>query len=854
MICLVALATQPLAGSVQAQPAPSPPSPPSGQAVPAVPSGQAAAAGPPPPAAPAAAAPYAGTAAAPPDQFTVGDIRIEGLQRISEGTVFNYLPVNIGDHMDEQRIGEAMRALYATGFFRDVELRRDGNTLLVVVVERPSIAKFEVKGNKDIKTEDLTKSLRNVGLAQGKTFDRSVLDEVKQYLTDQYFSRGKYAVRVDTKVTDLPGNKVDVLVDIKEGKRAKIEMINLVGDTKFKEADVLNTFELKTPNWLSWYKQDDRYSRESLTGDLEKLRSYYMDRGYANFQIESTQVTIAPEKDDMYITINVNEGDVFRVSEIKLAGTMVVPEEQLRRLLQIHPGDIFSRKLITSSQELMSYRLGADGYAFSKIDPVPTPDNDKKTVSLTFFIEPGNRVYVRHINFNNTTAINDETLRREMRQLEGGWLSNSAIERSKERIQRLPYVEKVEFETKPVPGSADLVDVDYNIKEGLPGQFGGGIGYSEAQRFSLNGNFVHSNFLGTGDRVALEVNAGVFSKTYTLAETNPYTTIDGIARTLSLTYRDITQFVASASKFSTKQVTAAVNWSYPISEYQYLSIGASANKNELVVSQGYSSQQSIDWVQHNGKTFTSYLDDTNGDGILNSLDNPYTVYGSDFYTYEITGGWNIDSRNRALFADRGMHLAVSGRIALPLSDVRYYATNMQFLQYVPLWHKWLLSYNASIDYAEALGKTTYLPPYLNYYAGGPDSVRGYRESTLGPRDNIGIGNPFGGNFRVINRLELLFPVPDKWKSAARVSWFYDMGNVFYTGNKVKFLGEDDITPVNYHFDYANLKKSTGIAVQWLAPLGLFRFSYGIPLNAYPGDTVRFNDQTERFQFSIGQAF
>ncbi len=279
------------------------------------------------------------------DIFTVGDIRIEGLQRISEGTVFNYLPVNIGDHLDEQRVGEAMRALYATGFFRDVELRRDGNTLLVVVVERPSIAKFEIKGNKDIKTEDLQKSLRNVGLATGKTFDRSVLDEVKQYLTDQYFSRGKYAVRVDTKITDLPGNKVDIIVDIKEGKRAKIEQINLVGNTKFKEKDVLGTFELKTPNWLSWYKQDDRYSRETLTGDLEKLRSFYMDRGYANFQIDSTEVTIAPEKDDMYITININEGDVFKVSDVKLAGTMVVPEAQLRRLLLIKPGDTYSRKL-----------------------------------------------------------------------------------------------------------------------------------------------------------------------------------------------------------------------------------------------------------------------------------------------------------------------------------------------------------------------------------------------------------------------------------------------------------------------------------------------------------------------------
>jgi outer membrane protein insertion porin family len=441
-----------------------------------------------------------------------------------------------------------------------------------------------------------------------------------------------------------------------------------------------------------------------------------------------------------------------------------------------------------------------------------------------------------------------------MRQLEGGWLSNSAIERSKERLQRLPYVEKVEFETKPVAGSADLVDVDYNIKEGLPGQFGGGIGYSEAQKFSLNGNFVHSNFMGTGDRVAVEINAGKYSKSYVFSQTNPYTTIDGVARTASFSYRDITQFVAASSKFSTKQLSLANQWSYPITEYQYLQAGVSANKNELVVSQGYSAQQAVDWVKSNGSTFERQIEDSNGDGVVNSLDTPYTVYGTDFYTFELTAGWNFDTRNRALFADRGFHLAVSGRYAVPFSTVRYYASNFQYLQYIPVWRKWLLTFNSTLDYAEPLGKTTGLPPYLNYFAGGPDSVRGFRESTLGPRDNIGIGNPYGGNLRVVDRLELLFPVPDKWKSAARVSWFYDMGNVFQTGNKVKFLGADDITPVNYHFAYANLKRSTGIAVQWLAPLGLFRFSYGIPLNAYAGNTVRFNDQTERFQFSIGQAF
>jgi outer membrane protein insertion porin family len=783
---------------------------------------------------------------APQESFTVGDIRVEGLQRLTEGTVFNYLPVRIGDHLDGPRLGEAMRTLYATGFFRDIEFRRDGDTLLVVVAERPSIAKFEIKGNKDIKIADLQKSMRVVGLAPGKTFDRSVLDDVKQYLTDQYFSRGKYAVRVDTKVTDLPGNKVDLMIDIKEGKRARIEQINLVGNTRFKEKDVLGSFELKTPNWLSWYKQDDRYSRESLTGDLEKLRSYYMDRGYANFKVESTQVTIAPEKDDMYITMNVSEGDAFKISEIKLAGTMVVPEAELRKLLLIKPGDMYSRKAVTGSQELMNYRLGADGYAFSKIDPVPTTDNEKKTVSITFFIEPGTRVYVRHINFNNADDTNDETLRREMRQLEGGWLSNSAIERSKERLQRLPYVEKVEFEKKPVAGSGDLVDVDFNIKEGLPGQFGGAIDYSQSQNFSAKGSIVLNNFFGTGDSIAVEVNAGRYNKALVLSHTDPYTNVDGVSRTISLSYHEGTRYVTASSNLSTSQVTAASLWSYPITEYQTLQAGVSANEASLLTTLGYSSLQSVNWVKSNGNTYSSRDFEPTVQ---------YYYYGTKFYTYEATAGWAFDTRNRALFADRGMRSSLSGRITLPGSDVDYYALNSDFLQYVPLWGKYVLSLHGALDYGAPLGSTTSLPPYLNYFAGGVDSIRGYRDSTLGPRDNINGGDPYGGNLRIVGNVELLFPVPEKWKTAVRVSWFYDIGNVFQTGSKVRFKGIDNYTPVEYHFtEWSDLRRSTGIAVQWMAPLGLLRFAFGIPLNPYRGDSVNYADDIERFQFSVGQAF
>ena len=539
--------------------------------------------------------------AGPPDaQFVVGDIRIEGLQRISEGTVYNYLPINIGDRLDQRRVSEALRALYDTKFFRDVEMRRDGGTLVIAVLERPSIESFEIKGNKDIKTEDLQKSLRNVGLATGKTFDQSVLDEVKQYLTDQYFSRGKYAVRVDTKVEEVPGNKVKLTIDVNEGKRARIRQINVAGNTAFPDEELLEQFELKTPNWLSWYRSDDRYAREALSGDLEKLRSYYMDRGYANFAVTSTQVAIAPEKDDIFVTINVNEGEVFKVSEVKIAGNLVVPESELRRLIFMRAGNTYSLRAVTATTEAMKLRLGVDGYAFATIDPVPQTNADTKEISLTFVVDPKNRVYVRRVNFNGTSGVNDEVFRREMRQLEGAYLSNSAVERSKQRIQRLPFIEKVEVETNQVAGAADLVDVDFQIEEGLPGQFGGGVGYSESQSVILNGNFVHSNFMGTGNRIAAEINSGRYAKAFSFSHTDRYTTIDEVQRSISLGYRDVTQFTSAASDFDTETISLGINYDWPITEYQYLGIGATAQRSELVTTEGGSADQAVDWVRNNG--------------------------------------------------------------------------------------------------------------------------------------------------------------------------------------------------------------------------------------------------------------
>jgi outer membrane protein insertion porin family len=778
------------------------------------------------------------------DEFTVGDIRIEGLQRISEGTVYNYLPVNIGDRLDRRRVEEALRALYATGFFRDVEIRRDGGALVVAVRERPSIESFTISGNKDIKSEDLEKSLRSVGLARGKTFNQSTLDEVERFLTDQYYSRGKYAVKVDTRVEEVADNRVRIAIDIVEGKRSKIRQINIVGNEAFEDDDLLDAFTLSTPNWLSWYRSDDRYSREELSGDLEKLRSYYLDRGYANFEIDSTQVAISPDKSDMFVTINVDEGDVYRISDVKIAGNLVVPESQLWPLVQVRRGDIFSQKMLTATTELMALRLGQDGYAFAKIEPVPIADQDAKEIAVTFLVEPGNRAYVRRINFSGSTSINDDVLRREMRQMEGGYLSNAAVERSKQRLQRLPFVESVEVETNPVPGTPDLVDVDFKIKEGLPGQFSGGIGYSESQSILLNGSFIHSNFMGTGNRVAAEANAGQYSQVYSLSHTDPYTTIDGVSRTLSATYRKYSQFTSSSSDFETDTGTLAVDYGWPISEFQSVRAGLAFQRSDLFTDPFSSAREALTWVQNNGRTYTK----------TSSVGVPpvgVTYYGTKFDTYELSLGWGFDSRNRTIFASRGARHRLGVTLAVPGSDVQFYILNYDYLQFVPISKWFTLMLNTEIGYGMDVGDTTSVPPYRQFFAGGPESVRGFRASWLGPRDSF--GNPYGGNLKFTNQFELLLPMPEKYSSTARFSAFFDIGNVFSTGH-VDFVGTDGVTPVSYEFDFDKLKYSAGLAVQWLAPLGVFRFSYAFPLNAEKGNGIEYGDRTENFQFSIGQAF
>ena len=767
------------------------------------------------------------------EEFVVGDMRVEGLRRISEGTVFNYLPINVGDSVDEIRIQEAIKSLYREGLFDDIEVRRDGDILVLVIKERPSIASFSIEGNKDIKTEDLMSSLRNIGMSRGRTFDRSVLDNLTSFLREQYYDRGKYGVVIKTDVQDRPNNTVGISIEVKEGDRAKIRQVNIIGNYNYDEDEVREGFELDTANWLSWIRQDDRYSKEAMIGDLEKLRSFYMDRGYADFRVDSSQIAISPNKKDMFVSINIHEGVRYNISSIKLVGNTVVPDEDLKRLVISKDGDMFNLQTLTNSAEMMSFRLGEEGYANAEIEPIPQLDYDKNEVAVTFFINPGSRVYVRRINFNGVSEVDDEVFRREVRQTEGAFVSNILIDRSKIRLQRLPFVEEVEVENIPVSGSPDLVDVDFDLKYRMPGQFSGGIGYSDFFKLNINGSVTHTNFLGTGERVSVNANSSKYMKQATMSHTDYYTTMNGIRRTLSFNYRDYKQFTSAASALSTTSGGATIDYGYPIDEYQTVSLGLNMSQVEMLSSL-YSTSQAIDWVSNNGKSYDA--------------GNSFT--GTKFANFEILAGWTYDSRNRTIFPDRGTKHQLFLTYTVPGSEVEYWTARYNFTRYQPLFGRWVGFWNAQLGYGEALGNTTALPPFKQFHSGGPKSTRGYKESWLGPKDSR--GRPYGGNVLVASQFELIIPLSEKLSKVARASIFADIGNVFNTGEVIFYdkLGD----PVEYTTSVDDLKKSVGVAVQWMAPMGLFRFSYAYPLNYYEGSDRFYKDRIERFQFSIGQSF
>ena len=775
------------------------------------------------------------------EDFIVKDIKIEGLQKISEGALLNYLPINIGDTINDLKVKESIRSVYSSGFFKNIEFRKDVSGVLIIsVLERPSIASITFEGNKDIKTEDLEESLTNIGFKVGRNYDPSILDEIERSLIDQYFSFGKYSAKIKTTVEELPGNTVTVRVDVNEGDRAQIRQINIVGNRFFSDEDLLERLKLKVGNWLSFINQDDRYSREDLQGDLETIESFYLDQGFANFRIDSAQVAISQDKTGIFVTVNISEGEVYKLSDVKLTGEFVIPRDRIENLVFAQPGQIFSQGLLTSISELIEYELGEEGYSFAEVEAIPELDRDSKEVKVVFYIQPKSRVYVRRVNFNDTTSINDNTLRRELRQLEGGYYSKSKLERSKIRLQRLPYIEEVEFETSPVPGTSDLVDAEFNIKEGLPGQFGGGVGYSGYQKLMINGNFVHTNFFGTGNRVAVDLNSSKYRDLYSVSTTSAYSGIDEISRTLRFSLSSFNQFTAASSDFSTETYSTGLEYSYPLSEFQRFIYGGSLQSSELLAGD-YSADQAVQWVTSNGNS-ECFDDDF------------FDFCKTKFNSAELILGWIYDSRNRYMFADQGMSQRLVANLAIPGSDVEYYGINYSYKQYFnipfPFVNYLTLMAKADIAFNDAYGDSVGVPPYKNFFAGGPDTVRGFKEHRLGPKDNF--GNPYGGNLLISSQMEIILPIPGDWASRARFSLFFDIGNVFST-SEIEFLDYDG-NPIDYGFDTGNLRRSVGLAAQWLAPLGLFRFSYAIPLNEKTATSSYLGDELERFQFTIGGAF
>ena len=780
------------------------------------------------------------------EPFTASDIRVDGLQRIAAGTVFTYLPVERGDRVDDAKIADTIRALYRTGFFEDVRLDRQGDILVVTVRERPSINKLTVTGNKDIKTEQLMAGLKDIGLSEGGTFDRLSLDRVTQELRRQYNDRGKYSVSIVPTASPLDRNRVDVTLTIEEGKAAKIRHINVLGTDTFDVEDILDTWESRESNWASWYRRDDQYSKEKLSGDLEKLNTWYLNRGYIDFNIDSTQVAISPNKRDMYITAAVSEGEQYKISDIRVTGDTVLPLDDVQRMVIQKEGDIFSRGLLEWSSDAITNSLSNIGYAYAKVSPIPTPNRAEQTVAVNLQVVPGPRVQVRRIEFRGNTRTSDEVLRREMRQFENAWYSQAAIDRSKIRLQRLGFFESVEVETPAVPGSADQVDVVYTVKETTSGSFTFGLGYSQSYGMTTSIQLSQNNFLGGGNRVSVDASSSSYMKRYGFSYTNPYFTDDGVSLGYNLSWRELDYSDFNTAQYNSTNGAAQVVFGVPITETDSFSVMFGIDTNQINTYNG-TPQSIIDYIDAVGtRTFKSWRTEA---------------------------GWARDTRNDYFMPTRGTYQRIGLEATLPGSTVEYYKLNYQFSKYWHVHRALVLNTRVDIGYGDSYGKdfsrtvcwndvpassTNYaysdvvdcsephqntrtltgtgLPFFENFYAGGTNSVRGFEDNTLGPRSAptqfYYDGQPLGGSVKTVGSIEAYFPTLFDSPSA-RISAFVDVGNVFSSTSEAKAK---------------ELRASAGVALLWRAPVGPISISYALPLKKQDGDEI------ERLQFNFGGQF
>ena len=742
--------------------------------------------------------------------FTIRDIRVEGVQRTEAGTVFSYLPVKVGEQINDDKAAAAIKALYATGFYTDVRLEVENDVLVVFVVERPAIAQIDISGAKEFTKENLKDGLKQAGISEAKIFDRSLLDRAEKEIKRQYTSRGFYSAKVTTTVTPLERNRVSLTFTIEEGDVSKIVDINIIGASAISEKTLIKEFELSTGGWFSFFTKDDQYSKQKLSGDLEKLRSYYLNRGYLEFSIDSTQVSITPDKEKIYITINITEGPVYTIAGVKFQGELKIPEDEMRSLLLFKQGDTFSRQKIVDSVKQITDRLGNDGYSDSNINPVPELDKDKRTALFTMFVDPGKRIYVRRINVQGNSRTRDEVVRREIRQLEAGWYSIDKINRSKERLERTGYFEEVTVDTPPVGGTADQRDINITVKERNTGSLQFGVGFSQSEKLSVNASVSQANIFGTGNQLSFQINNSRVSKVYQVSFLDPYWTADGISRGFDLYHRTLDTASLSTGAFSSTTSGAGVRFGVPVTEYDSINAGLGFELTNLRLDV-FSPQRYRDYAN---------------------------LFGTKSNTVRGALGYSRDTRDSIYFPSRGYLLEIGGEAGLPGGDIKYYRLQNKFQYLRPVWGPIVFSGNVELGYAGGYGGKP-LPFFKNFYAGGVDSVRGFLQSSLGPRDigtlaNPGTGEFLGGTKRFVTNLELLFPMPGvKTDKSVRISAFIDAGNVFGAGEKITFR---------------DLRSSFGVAVSWFSPVGPLKFSLAKPIKIKEGD------RPERFQFLLGRAF
>ncbi|MCX2982145.1 outer membrane protein assembly factor BamA [Halieaceae bacterium IMCC14734] len=837
--------------------------------------------------------------------FIVSDIRVEGLQRISAGSVFAAMPLAVGDLVDAGLIRSSARALFGTGNFDDIQIGRDGNVLVVMVAERPSISEIIIDGNKAIETEALLDGLKGAGLAEGQVFKRSTLEGMQMELQRQYVMQGRYDAAIETDVIPEPRNRVSVNIDVDEGTVAVIKHINVVGNEIFDDEEIGDLFTLKTTGLLSFFTNDDKYAREKLSGDLEKLTSYYMDRGYLQFSIDSTQVSVAPEKDAVFITANISEGEKFTVDSVKLSGDLVLPEEDLKRFLLVREGQTFSQQMVTSTEEYLTQRLGNEGYNFAKVSGIPEIDEETNTVNMKFFVDPGKRTYVRRISFRGNTKTIDEVLRREMRQMEGAPASSQSIETSRIRLERLGFFKQAIVDTPEVPGHDDLIDVEFVVEEQSSGSIGASFGYAQGTGLILGVNLQQDNFLGSGKRVGIGLNSSSYQDFYNFSYTNPYYTEDGVSRGFNIFYRSTDLEEVNVASYTTDTLGGAVNFGYPIKETERLgfSVGVSNTKitaGRFAVQEIKASPRLLQGVDY---WHTSTLD-VRDDGTLfytepevieplselelSQLTLPSQLgfldkNGDEYLNWTLTSSWTQSTLNRGLNATRGASQSVALEVSMPGSDLEFYKLTYRGEYYMPLYRSFTLRFRTELGYGDGYGETTELPFYEHFFAGGFGSVRGFESNTLGPRstpaklyrseqpvtaidadgnptelanflsyrevdgklvveDVNDVPDPFGGNVLIEGGVELIFPLPFiKDQRSIRSAFFVDAGNVFNTGCRPSQINCFDI-------EGGEIRVSVGVGVTWITGFGPMTFSLSKPLNTGPFD------EEEPFQFTLGRGF